>query len=67
MNTEGCASYVGGSPEQVLSHGTLPGNRQALPTGRRNGPSAYLGLLIRFDSEIPKIDWLAEWRIEDYE
>jgi len=32
MTTEGSVSYVGGSPEQVLSHDGLPGNRQALPT-----------------------------------
>ena len=36
-------------------------------TGRNTSVSDYVWLPLRFEGEMVYIDWLDEWRIEDYE
>lgn len=38
----------------------------SLASGENTAIADYVWLPIRFDGDVPRIDWLDEWRIEDY-
>ena len=39
----------------------------AAGSGENTAIADYVWLPIRFDGDVPVIDWLDEWRIEDYQ